>query len=90
MTGAEPGLKIVICMGSSCFARGNNRNLEVIREYLGAHGIEASVELQGSLCLGECQQGPNLLINGTLFSHVDPNVCLDLLRQHLAAAPGPT
>ena len=24
---------IVICMGSSCFARGNKRNLKIIEEY---------------------------------------------------------
>ena len=26
--------KIQICMGSSCFARGNNKNLQVLTQYL--------------------------------------------------------
>ena len=29
-----PVTNITICMGSSCFSRGNNRNIEVIQDYL--------------------------------------------------------
>ena len=33
--------KIVICMGSSCFARGNEENLRVIEDFLKSNNLQA-------------------------------------------------
>ena len=38
---------IKVCMGSSCFARGNAKNLQLIQNYLEQKDIEAKVELVG-------------------------------------------
>ena len=78
---------ISICMGSSCFARGNNRSLEIIRKYIEENGSPAQVvSIKGSLCQGLCSKGPNMLIDGKLFSGVLPENVGDILRLHLAAA----
>ena len=37
----EPLNSITICMGSSCFSRGNNRNIEVIQEHLATQPLAA-------------------------------------------------
>lgn len=74
---------IVICMGSSCFSRGNRWNLNTIQEYLRQRGVEAQVELRGDLCQGECKKGPNLTINGIFFHEVAPAGLIPLLDQHL-------
>ncbi len=71
---------IIICMGSSCFARGNNRNIEVIQDYLGGHRLPPAVELSGHLCQGHCKSGPNVSINGKLYHEVDPIVIIGLLN----------
>lgn len=68
-------------MGSSCFARGNEKNLQIIEEYLCAKRLEANVELSGSRCEGICSEGPNLSINGKMHSMVDSGVLIDLLDQ---------
>lgn len=41
--------KITVCIGSSCFARGNELNVEVIQKYLEEHHLkdEVDLELQG-------------------------------------------
>lgn len=62
--------KILICMGSSCFARENKENLRVIQEFLKNHGMGDSVQIEGSLCMGECHQGPNITINGNAYHEV--------------------
>jgi NADH:ubiquinone oxidoreductase subunit E len=49
---------ISICMGSSCAARGNMRNLSRIRDYLQESGIEAQVVLRGALCNNACTTAP--------------------------------
>jgi len=34
-------INITVCMGSSCFARGNQQNLAFIEAFIKAHDIEA-------------------------------------------------
>jgi len=74
-------IEIRICMGSSCYARGNGTNLEIIENYLNVHGLEATVDLVGSRCEGCCADGPNLTVNGRLFGRVDREMLLDILRE---------
>lgn len=78
-----PKTKIVICMGSSCFSRGNNKNLSVIQDYIEKNALDAEVELAGSRCEGECMHGPNITINGKMLHDVDPGSIIDVLRHHL-------
>ena len=72
---------IVICMGSSCFARGNKRNLKIIEEYLAGHRIDCT--LTGRGCVGKCRTGPNLSIDGENFVRVDSESLIDLLEAKL-------
>jgi NADH:ubiquinone oxidoreductase subunit E len=76
------GRKIVIevCMGSSCFSRGNKRNLELLQEYLRQENLEHLVELRGRLCSGSCKKGPNITIDGHLYSGVTPSLLKTLLE----------
>ena len=62
--------KILICMGSSCFARENRENLQVIEEYLRNKGLSDCVHIEGSLCIGECSRGPNLIVGDTRYHEV--------------------
>jgi len=73
--------RIKICMGSSCFRRGNRKNLEFIETYLQEHGLVAEVELVGSRCEEECRKGPNLEINGRMYHEVSLEILVDLLEQ---------
>jgi NADH:ubiquinone oxidoreductase subunit E len=75
---------ITICMGSSCFSRGNSRNIEVIQNYLGTHSLPSSVELSGHLCQGHCKSGPNVTINGKMYHEVDPIVIIGLMNHYVA------
>ena len=71
--------KIEICMGSSCFARGNNKNLQIISQYLKDHHLEAEVELSGLRCCKLCCKGPNLMIDGVEYNNVDAGTLIDIL-----------
>lgn len=75
--------QISICMGSSCFARGNDDNLELIETFIEKMGENITVELSGSRCEGECCKGPNIRIDGILYQEVDKGSLLDLLHKHL-------
>ncbi len=74
-------VKITICMGSSCFSRGNNHNLEAVRAWLAAHQKEAEVDLKGCRCGGFCGEGPNLWINDACISGVTPEAVPAILAK---------
>ncbi len=76
---------IEICMGSSCFSRGNAQSLDRVESFLRKQGITEKVELKGRLCTGNCAEGPCLTINENLYTEVHPNAVEDLLRHHVAA-----
>ena len=67
---SDKGIELVICMGSSCFARGNQTHLAIVEDYLAKHQIAAQVELSGCHCLNECNRGLNLRIAGQTFHDV--------------------
>ncbi len=77
--------KIVVCMGSSCFSRGNGDLVELIENYLAANDLQkdVEVELSGTLCQEHCAEGPNVMINDVRYAHVDTGVMLDLLKEHV-------
>lgn len=61
MSAEENSVEIVICLGSSCYARGNSENLAVLKKH---ECSNPAIRLKGSLCQGQCSQSPNLMIGG--------------------------
>lgn len=74
---------IVICMGSSCFARGNEKTVEACESFLAERGLkdEVDVDLGASLCTGHCAEGPVVVVDGKVYTHVDPLVMRDILEK---------
>lgn len=70
---------ITVCMGSSCFARGNAGALALIEETLRRAGMLERVELRGSRCENKCAAGPHIKINGATYSHIRPEELKALL-----------
>jgi NADH:ubiquinone oxidoreductase subunit E len=63
---------VVVCLGSSCFARGNAQNLAAVEDYLLHHGMQNSVRVTGCLCQDECKRGPNLIVRGEHLYEMNP------------------
>ncbi|MBD3315911.1 MAG: (2Fe-2S) ferredoxin domain-containing protein [Chitinivibrionales bacterium] len=74
--------EIIICMGSSCYSRGNNNTLAIIQNYLAQKGLSDTVMLKGALCRGACKNGPNISVNGKQYSEVAPDTIPDILNHH--------
>jgi len=74
-------IEVVICLGSSCFARGNSENLATLNQYAQSHGSNISVRLTGKLCQDQCNLGPNLTIGGELHHGVTSARLRELLQQ---------
>lgn len=76
------GSSIKVCMGSSCFARGNAKNLQLIQKFLSENNLEAEIELSGLRCCDKCSKGPNLTIDDVEYNNIDIGTLLDILEKH--------
>ena len=59
---------ITLCMGSSCFSRGNAENHARIAAFLVEHGLTTRILFKGCRCGGICSEGPNLWVDGKHYS----------------------
>ena len=76
-------LTITVCMGSSCFARGNAEILAMIEDVLHQKKLEDIVDLQGARCEGKCAFGPHIKINGKSYSEMSRERLKNLLSEIL-------
>ena len=72
-------MEIKVCMGSACFAKGNQENLEFIKQYIEENNLDLKVSIIGSLCENKCEAGPRIIINNKEYA----NVTLDDLKEIL-------
>ena len=75
----EGTVKIELCMGSSCFARGNAEVLKVLEQRLASETFEG-IELSGHPCLGQCSCGPNIRVDGKLYQGLTVEELLALIE----------
>lgn len=72
-----------ICLGSSCFSRGNREVVKFIKEYLRKNHLDDRVIFRGARCLGNCSDGPNLVIDGKIIKGVTPELAEKILEEYL-------
>ena len=72
--------EIKICMGSACFAKGNQENLGYIKEFIENNNLEANVSIIGSLCENKCDRGPRIYIDDVEYQQVTPVVLSEILE----------
>jgi NADH:ubiquinone oxidoreductase subunit E len=75
----ETGPEFVVCLGSSCFARGNSQNLSAIEAYLQGRGLLDCV--RGCLCQDECKLGPNISVCGAHHHEVTAAKLREIFQQ---------
>lgn len=63
--------EIKVCMGSACFAKGNQENLEFIKNYIDENGLDSRLTIIGSLCENKCDKGPRILIDEKEYVEVN-------------------
>lgn len=83
MSAKDEPIDVVICLGSSCFARGNAENLRDLKTYLEHYNVAARFKTRGKLCRNKCTVGPSITIDGVEYDHVKPGSAVTLLEQAL-------
>jgi NADH:ubiquinone oxidoreductase subunit E len=72
-----------ICLGSSCFSRGNKEVVQFIKDYLRKNHLDDRVVFKGARCLGHCSNGPNLVIDGKVIEGVTIDRVEKILEEYL-------
>ena len=61
-------MKVTICVGSSCHIKGSRPVVEQLQNLIRENRLSDKVELSGSFCMGKCQQGVCVTVDGEFFS----------------------
>ncbi len=77
--------EIIICLGSSCFARGNKKLVSLISQYLRERNLLNEVRFHGERCFGHCSRGPVLKIMDEFNEKVDEEKVIQLLDAFFAS-----
>ena len=72
--------EIKVCMGSACFAKGNQDNLECIKEYIEDNNIDGNIAMVGALCENKCEHGPRIIIDNKEYTNVSREKLEEILK----------
>ena len=61
-------MKVTVCIGSSCHIKGSRQVVEQLQYLIAKNNLKDQVELGGTFCMGKCQQGVCVTVDGTFFS----------------------
>ena len=75
-------MKITVCIGSSCHIKGSRKVVEQLQNLISKYDLIRKVELSGSFCMGQCQQGVCVSVDGKLYSVV-PDDVTEFFMQHI-------
>ncbi|MBI9034101.1 MAG: (2Fe-2S) ferredoxin domain-containing protein [Bacteroidales bacterium] len=73
--------EIVICLGSSCFSRGNKEIVHIIKSFLQENKLEEEVYFHGAHCYSNCDKGPVVKVDSTEYTKVDPEGIVKILKE---------
>lgn len=61
-------MKVTVCIGSSCHLKGSRQVVERLQALINDKNLKDKVDLGGTFCLGRCQEGVCVTVDGNFFS----------------------
>ena len=77
-------MKVTVCIGSSCHIKGSRQVVEQLQKLIAEHGLAEKVELGGTFCLGNCQQGVCVTVDEA-FHSVSPATVGEFFEKEILA-----
>ena len=75
-------LKITVCIGSSCHIKGSRQVVEKLQALIAENSLNDKVEMSGTFCMGNCQQGVCVTVNEA-FHSVSPETVDEFFAQEV-------
>lgn len=77
-------MTVSICIGSSCHIKGSHQVVSQLQRLVTEYALDDRVQLQGSFCMGQCQTGVNVMVDGVHHS-VSPDTVDEFFRSVILA-----
>ena len=77
-------MKITVCIGSSCHIKGSRQVVEQLQHLISENNLGDKVELGGTFCMGNCQQGVCVTVDDTFYS-VTPDTAEEFFKNEILA-----
>lgn len=77
-------MKVTVCIGSSCHVKGSRQVVEQLQRLIAENNLGEKVELAGTFCLGNCQQGVCVTIGEDFYS-VSPDTVEEFFEKDIKA-----
>jgi len=61
-------MKVTVCIGSSCHLKGSRKVVEELQYLITENHLKDNVELAGTFCMGNCQNGVCVTVDEKNFS----------------------
>ena len=75
-------MKITVCIGSSCHLKGSRLVVASLQKLIAENNVSDKVELGGTFCMGNCQKGVCVTVDGEFFS-VSPDTVEDFFQKNV-------
>lgn len=77
-------MKVTVCIGSSCHLKGSRGVVEGLQNLIASNNLQEKVELGGTFCMNNCQNGVCVTIDNKSFS-VSPDTVEDFFNKEILA-----
>ncbi len=77
-------MKVTVCIGSSCHIKGSRPVVEKLQELISQENLNDKIELSGTFCMGKCQQGVCVTVDGAFFS-ISPETVSSFFEKEMKA-----
>ena len=77
-------MKVTVCIGSSCHIKGSRQVVEQLQYLIGENNLGDKVELGGTFCMGQCQQGVCVTVDDS-FHSVTPETVVEFFETNIKA-----
>ncbi len=75
-------MKITVCIGSSCHIKGSRQVVGKLQQLIADNHLDDQVELGGTFCMGNCQKGVCVTVDGEFFS-VSPDTVEEFFQKNV-------
>lgn len=79
-------MEIYVCIGSSCHIKGSYQIISALKNLIAEKGLEERVQLNGSFCLGHCEDGVSAKFNGVVVTGLTVENIGEIFERHVLSA----
>ncbi|MGI6295527.1 MAG: (2Fe-2S) ferredoxin domain-containing protein [Armatimonadota bacterium] len=76
-------ITVKCCVGSSCHIRGGAKTMKVLKALIDEHNLAEEVDLAADLCLDNCIQAPNVVVDGVTYGGITPDKAETFFFEHI-------